>query len=243
MDEETSGDATTFAARMAAFNRSLRLTAALPDGIAAMNPFREAGSVALEFADAFYAKYYADNTPRIPILGINPGRHGAALSGVPFTDFKRLRDACGIDVKGHSAHEQSSEFIYEMIAAMGGLKPFYERFYINSVCPLGFTKRNEAGRWINYNYYDAPALQAAVTSFIVQTIRAQIALGLSTDECFILGKKNLESFAPINDRHRFFKKLTELPHPRFIIQYKRREMPAYIAGYCEKLNGALNSVS
>jgi hypothetical protein len=224
----------SFAQRMKHFNRSLQLAAPLPDNIAVLNPFRES-KLALSCADAFYDKYYNDNKKRWPILGINPGRFGGGLTGVPFTDFKRLQQVCGIDTGGTSSHEPSSEFIYRMIAAMGGADAFYKQFYINSVCPLGFIIHKGAGKWVNYNYYDDKALYAAVKAFIVQSIQQQIALGLYIDECFCLGKKNTAYLSTLNDEFHFFNTITELPHPRFIVQYKRKQIDSFIDLYVEKL--------
>lgn len=220
----------TFATRVKAFNRSLQLDAALPEGIGILNPFRES-TLALSCADAFYDKYYGDNEPRHLILGINPGRFGGGLTGVPFTDFKRLRDVCGIDVQGHSSHEPSSEFIYRMIAALGSVSDFYRRFYINSVCPLGFVTAKGKDKWVNYNYYDSPELWSAVKPFIVQSIRQQIAFGCVTEEVFSLGKKNAQYLERINEEHGFFGKVTELPHPRYVVQYKHRFIDDYIEEY------------
>ena len=225
----------SFASRMKKFNRSLHLTAPLPPNIGVLNPFREAETTLL-YADAFYDKYYNDNNKRRAILGINPGRFGGGLTGVPFTDFKRLQQVCGIDTGGKSSHEPSSEFIYRMIAAMGGATTFYEQFYINSVCPLGFVIHKGNGKWVNYNYYDDKALFAAVKPFIVQSIQAQIKLGLYIDECFCLGKKNSEYLSLLNKEYHFFEMVTELPHPRFIVQYKRKNIDAFTDVYLEKLS-------
>ncbi|TKK68038.1 DUF4918 family protein [Ilyomonas limi] len=225
----------SFAQRMKDFNRNLHLTAALPPNVGVLNPFGE-NKLALSCADAFYDKYYSDNKKRWPILGINPGRFGAGLTGVPFTDFKRLQQVCGIETGGASSHEPSSEFIYCMIAAMGGVDVFYKHFYINSICPLGFIILKSNGKWMNYNYYDDKALYAAVKAFIIQSIQQQIALGLYTEECFCLGKKNTAYLSVLNEEFHFFKTITELPHPRFIVQYKRKEMNAFIDVYVEKLS-------
>src|SRR3569833_2031670 len=103
-----------------------------------MNPFRE-NEHALELSTGFYKKFYNDNRQRHLILGINPGRHGAGYTGVPFTDTKRLQSDCGIKYDGKETHEPSSVFVYEMIDAFGGPKEFYSKFYIHSICPLGFT--------------------------------------------------------------------------------------------------------
>jgi hypothetical protein len=227
-----------FAQRMKGFNRSLHLDAPLPPNIDVLNPFRE-GKMALPCADAFYDKYYNDNKMRWPILGINPGRFGGGLTGVPFTDFKRLQLVCGIDTHGTSSHEPSSEFIYRMIAAMGGADAFYKQFYINSVCPLGFIIHKGNGKWVNYNYYDDKALYAAVKPFIIQSIQQQIALGLYTEECFCLGKKNTAYLSILNDEFHFFKTITELPHPRFIVQYKRKQIDSFVDLYVEKLGGRM----
>lgn len=223
-----------FSDRVNAFNRALYLDATLPDGIDVLNPFRESGP-ALACADAFYTKYYHDNEPRTLILGINPGRFGGGLTGVPFTDFKRLRDVCGIDPQGQSSHEPSSEFIYRMIAAFGSPDDFYRRFYINSVCPLGFVLEKSKGKWVNYNYYDSPQLYAAVAPFIVQSVLRQIALGCRTDEVFSLGKKNAQYLERLNEEHRFFGRVTELPHPRYVMQYKHRYINDYVEEYRRKL--------
>src|SRR4249919_2982169 len=74
-----------------------------------------------EACKLFYTKYYSDNNKRILLLGINPGRFGGGVTGIPFTDPVRLEKVCGI---GSSFAEQkkqelSSVFIYEMIAAYG----------------------------------------------------------------------------------------------------------------------------
>lgn len=220
----------TFASRVKAFNRALKLEAMLPEGIGVLNPFLES-PLALSCADAFYDRYYNDNEPRHLILGINPGRFGGGLTGVPFTDFKRLRDVCSIDVQGASSHEPSSEFIYRMIAACGGAPDFYRKFYINSVCPLGFVASKGKNKWVNYNYYDSPQLYAAVKPFIVQSIRQQIALGCVADEVFSLGKKNAEYLKRINEEYCFFGKVTELPHPRYVVQYRYRFIDDYIEEY------------
>lgn len=228
-----------FADRIKAFNHKLHFTGMLPPGIAVLNPFKETAT-ALKYSGRFYEKFYADNNLRTPILGINPGRHGGGLTGVPFTDWKRLRDACGIPVEvDRSSHEPSSEFVYCYIAALGGPTEFYKHFYISSLCPLGFVREKARGRLVNYNYYDDPVLYAAAEPFIIRSLKQQIALGLHTRECFVMGVKNFQFFSKLNEAHGFFDTLTELPHPRFIVQYRRKEMDAYVNQYAEALGARM----
>lgn len=44
----------------------------------------------------FYSKYYNDHQPRTLLLGINPGRFGGGITGIPFTDPINLEKYCSI---------------------------------------------------------------------------------------------------------------------------------------------------
>ena len=225
----------TFAERVIEFNKNLKLDVKLPAGIRVMNPFIE-NPEAMNISSAFYHRFYSDNKERRMILGINPGRHGAGVTGIPFTDTKRLAEKCGLTIDGISTHEPSSVFVYEMIDAYGGVNRFYKDFYINSPCPLGFVKTSEKGKEINYNYYDSRDLAMAVDPFMISSIRAHISTGIDTDAAFCLGTgKNYKVLSRINDEHKFFDKLIPLEHPRYIMQYKSRQIREYIEKYLNAL--------
>ena len=104
----------TFAEKIIQFNKNLDLSVTLPENIRVMNPFKE-NKEALEISSTFYTKYYNDHEQRRLILGINPGRFGAGVTGIPFTDTKRLEEKCGIKFNGITTHETSSVFVYDMI--------------------------------------------------------------------------------------------------------------------------------
>lgn len=230
----------TFADHVIAFNQSLHFNASLPPGISVMNPFKS-NKDSLLVSSAFYKKYYSDNNVRHIILGINPGRFGAGLTGVPFTDPKRLVEKCGIRYPGTTAHEPSSVFIYSMIDAFGGVEKFYRSFYINSICPLGFTITNNAGKDVNYNFYDHKDLYKAAEPFMIGSIKKQIAFGIHTEMCFCLGSgKNEKILKRLNEQHGFFKKIIPLEHPRFIMQYKSKQMQEYISKYLDAFSLATN---
>ena len=80
-----NGSDPTFAQKVIDFNTNLLFDAPLPPGISVMNPFRE-NACAIPASTAFYRKYYDDHRLRRIILGINPGRFGAGLTGIPFTN-------------------------------------------------------------------------------------------------------------------------------------------------------------
>lgn len=197
-----------------------------------MNPFRN--DYILQLSSAFYKKYYDDNTPRHLILGINPGRLGAGFTGIPFTDTKHLAGECGIKYQGRETHEPSSVFVYEVIKEYGGPEKFYSDFYIQSVCPLGFTIGDAGGKEKNYNYYDSTELTSAVFDFIVDNIKKQIDLGILTDVCFCFGTGKNEKFLRLlNDTYGFFKSIVALEHPRFIMQYRAKYKQEYIRKYID----------
>jgi len=227
----------TFADKVIAFNRKLRLDVRLPEGVRVMNPFTE-NPQALSTSSAFYKKFYDDHHKRHIILGINPGRFGAGVTGIPFTDTKRLAEKCGLHIDGIHTHEPSSVFVYEMIDAYGGVEAFYKDFYINSPSPLGYVITNKKGKEVNFNYYDSKALQEAVEPFMIQSIKAHIAKGIITDVGFCMGSgKNCKYLSQLNEKHGFFEKLIPLEHPRYIMQYRSKQKDFYIDKYLRVLQG------
>lgn len=228
----------TFAETIIEFNAALEFNGSLPSGFGIMNPFKSRETLAL--SSAFYRKYYNDTYKRHLILGINPGRFGAGLTGIPFTDPKHLVANCGLDYSGASAHEPSSVFIYDMIKAFGGEELFYGKFYIHSVCPLGLTTINTKGKEVNCNYYDSKELQTSVLDFIVENIKTQLSFNVYTNVCFCLGTgKNERFLKDLNEKYGFFKEIVALEHPRFIMQYKSKQKDEYIRKYLEVLSRVL----
>ena len=218
----------TFAKKVISFNKSLDFKGVLPKKIEIMNPFK-VNPVALEASGKFYKKFYDDNNLRRLILGINPGRFGAGVTGVPFTDSKRLEEYCKINIKGIVTHELSSVFVYDLIMAYGGVEEFYKNYYINSVCPLGFLIIDDKGREKNYNYYDSKALEKTMKPFIVDSLKKQIEFGIDTSICYSLGSgKNYKYLQELNKEMKFFKEVYPLEHPRYIMQYKIKLKEEYI---------------
>ena len=180
---------------------------------------------------SFYNKYYNDNSTRHLLIGINPGRFGGGVNGIPFTDPIRLEKICGIPNDFGKKQELSSVFIYEMIEAFGGAAAFYKRFYISAVSPLGFIKHGK-----NLNYYDDKTLFMRIEPFVIDCMNKQIAFGLATDVCFCIGEgENLKYLQKLNSAHKWFGKIESVTHPRFIMQYKLKRKQEYIDDYVRKL--------
>jgi len=202
----------------------------LPNGFELIDPFDNEATV--QAFSTFYTKYFTDQQPRRFLLGINPGRHGAGVTGIPFTDPKILTEICDIDNDFAQKHELSAIFVYEVIAAMGGAVDFYSKYYINSVCPLGFLTNG-----INCNYYDDKALYAATKQHIIDGLKAQISIGMLTDKAFCLGNgKNYKYLSKLNEEHQFFSEVVPLPHPRWVMQYRRKKLQEYVEMYVDALS-------
>jgi len=227
----------TLAKRILDFNTQLEIKARLPKGIRVMNPFRDTGHETVNgFCKLFYEKYYNDNEPRKLILGINPGRHGAGLTGIPFTDTKRLEKDCGIDTGELHSHETSSVFVYDFINAYSDVESFYKEFFINSICPLGFVIMNAKGREVNYNYYDDAKLQKAVLPFIKKSVEQMIAMGMHTEKVFCLGTgENFKFLKELNKSQKYFGEVVPLEHPRYVMQYKTKLKDEYVAKFVRLL--------
>ena len=227
MSNHTPNAALTIGQRIIAFNKSLQYTGKLPEGFAVLNPYLD-NPETLQVMTSFYDKYYNDEVPRKFIIGINPSRHGAGVTGVPFTDTKHLENDCGIPMLSARTHEVSSVFVYDMIAQYGGVAAFYKDYYINSPFPLAIVRKNAQGNWLNANYYDDPELFALTREYMIETLKKHIALGLDTNEVYILGKKNATFLEKLNKEASLFKKMVVLEPPRYIEQYKSKEKQLYI---------------
>jgi len=218
-----------FSKKLIQFYTSLQPPADLPNGIEFLYPQKD--PEVIKIIHTFYKKYFNDDHPRGLLLGINPGRYGAGITGVNFTAPKQLKEFCEIDHHFKNSSELSAEFIYETISAYGGAKKFYYDWFIGSVCPLGFIKEG-----VNINYYDDKKLAEAVTPFIINCINKQTGLGFKTEKCLCVGgEKNFKFLSALNNEHKWFGEIIALPHPRFILQYRRKQKDQFIHQYLSAL--------
>ncbi|MBK7788267.1 MAG: DUF4918 family protein [Saprospiraceae bacterium] len=209
----------------------LSFDAVLPEGIGLLNPM-DGNEMVRKITRQFYNLYYNDHHNRTLILGINPGRLGGGATGIPFTDTKRLKEKCGLELGDLKTHEPSSVFVYEWIDAMGGATTFYQKYLIHSVCPLGFTKGT-----VNYNYYDDKILEALALPLIKKHLTSLLHMGFRQEVVFCLGTgKNYQFLSKLNESEKYFGRVVPLEHPRFIMQYKSKSKEAYIDQFIDKLN-------
>jgi hypothetical protein len=222
----------TFATRLRHFLTSFPLPGALTDNVQALSPYHEPTPLAL--FSQFAAQYYADNQPRVALLGINPGRLGNGRTGVAFTDPVALADY-GIPNELPQQREPSSQFVHAVVQAVGGSAVFFRHFFLGSLYPLVLLREGH-----NYNYYDAPALTAALDPAIRLSLQRQVEeVGLRRDVVVCLGRHNGQYLTRWNQELRLFDHIHILDHPRYLMQYKRRDLTANVARYVEMLTGIM----
>ena len=146
-----------FADQMINFYQGLNLKLKKSKTVEVLNPFKS--DDVMEACRWFHNKYYRKKGGRVFLFGINPGRFGAGVTGIPFTDPIQV-ESLGFKNNWQKRHELSAIYIEEMIDTFGDRKKFCDRFYISSLCPLGFVKDGK-----NINYYDEKPLIADTESF------------------------------------------------------------------------------
>jgi hypothetical protein len=211
------------------FYNNLRPVASLPNGVSWLYPQQD--PEVMKVLRIFLDKYYSDENERTLLLGINPGRFGAGVTGVNFTAPRQLKEFCGIDHPFKEQSELSAEFIYKVVNAYGGPEAFYRKFFIGSVCPLGFVQNGK-----NINYYDDKELLKTVEPFIVQSINDLTSYKVNRSKCICIGgEKNFKNLSRLNDAHGWFGEIVSVPHPRFVMQYRRKKVDDYVSEYLRVL--------
>lgn len=223
----------TIADKILGFYQKLEPPKNLPSEVEILNPYKD--GQAWEVTREFYQKYYADEHPRIVLFGINPGRFGGGITGVPFSDPIQLETHCQIHTSFEKRAELSSGFIYEMIHSFGGAQSFYRHFYISAISPLGYVTQGK-----NLNYYDISNWKPLFQEYSSSKIKEQLDFPLSRKIAFSIGQgENVKFLNELNKKHQFFDQIITLPHPRWVMQYRLKRKAEFIQEYVSKLSNAI----
>ena len=212
------------------FYSKLGIPSDIPEDVEVLNPYTSKKTCVL--IEQFFNKYYSDQKGRILLIGINPGRFGGGLTGIGFTDPINLEDKCDIENDLEKKNELSSIFMYAMIEEYGGPRKFFSKYLFTSVSPLGFIRDGK-----NVNYYDIPGLKNSLEKFMVESLVQQINLGGSRELAYSIGMgENIKYLKYLNKKYQLFKQINALPHPRWIMQYRRKKMREFVKTYVKTLN-------
>jgi len=222
----------SFADKAFRFCDALTAPSHLPSDISAINPYTD--DQVKEVVRRFLGRFFNDRNERVFVLGINPGRFGSGVTGIPFTDPIALSDHCGIENCFQKRQELTSTFVYMCIAEWGGAEAFYKDFFLTAVSPIGFTRNG-----LNFNYYDSRDFLQYVRPFVVSMLRQQMSFGARRTAIVLGTGKNQAAFAAINSEFCLFERVLVLEHPRFILQYRRKQLHEYLRKYQETFAAAL----
>jgi hypothetical protein len=144
----------------------------------------------------------------------------------------RLAEDCGIHHDLSGGRELSSDFVYRMIAAYGGVREFCSRFYMTALSPVGYVRDGK-----NLNYYDVKGLTERLDGWMAGAMERQIAAGTDRRVAFSMGMgENFKRLEAFNGRHGFFDRVEPLPHPRWVMQYRRKRLDEFIGVYLDALH-------
>ena len=211
------------------FLTTLSIDGVLPEGIEVLFPYSndEVRRVVHEMC----IRYYTSHGPRIGVWGINPGRFGAGLTGLAFTDPWAVEHDLGIPTSVTGRREMSAEFISRVIEAYGGATEFYRDVFLSALSPLGFIRKGA-----NINFYDDPELERTMTPLIISWMRKVFDAGVRKDTTILLGSGKLRSFMENKVREQIgVSEVIYLDHPRYIMQYRRSQVGDYVRLYVETM--------
>lgn len=119
----------------------------------------------VDLVKRFYNKHYSNKSnSRIVLCGINPGKRGAGLTGIPFIDFASASHLLP-DIP-NDKWELSAKFIYSVIESIG-VNEFFDNVYLTNISWFGFVKGNN-----NLNYYKLPShLQTVFTASFIDEMK------------------------------------------------------------------------
>ena len=225
----------TFAQYVERFLTQVSIPDILPSGIEVLQPYGdpEVRRVLHEMC----VKYYSSSSRRIGVWGINPGRFGAGLTGLSFTDPWAVQHDLAITTTLSGRREMSAEFISMVIAAYGGPTTFYRDVYMSALSPLGFIRDG-----VNINFYDDPALEKMMTPNIIRWMNDVFEHRVRRDVSLLLGSGKLRTFMERSVREAVgVSEVIYLDHPRYIMQYRRRDVVQYVQLYVDTIRKVVDS--
>ncbi len=221
--------ASDFGRSLATYLFNLRFAIPLPSGFEVLTPYSnaEVQSVVQVFCD----RYYGGSHMRLGVWGINPGRFGAGITGLSFTDPVSLKNQLGIESSITGRQEISAEFISMVIEAYGGPGKFYHDVYLGALSPLGFVRDGK-----NINFYDDVQLSKDIVPFITSSVNTITGFGLNRKAAILLGSGALQKYTRQYLSATFREmKVIALDHPRFVMQYRRAHVSEYVKRYVEAI--------
>ncbi len=177
----------------------------------------------------FHKKYVEPNSPKIVICGINPGRNGAGLTGIPFIDFESLSNMLpDINKKDR---EQSANFFFSVIQQFG-IETFYKYFYVTNISWFGFSRIDKSK---NVNYYEKD-ISTEIAICLIDKFVEEMDL-INPDYIIPLSKTVLYELESLKNQQKIRAEIgTCLNHPSWIVTYRRKDVITWRQKYVDTLS-------
>jgi uracil-DNA glycosylase len=174
-----------------------------------------------EGINSFWQTYYGDSVSRVVICGINPGRHGAGKTGIPFVDFQSLAQLItGVD---RQDSERSAKFFFQVVRQFG-VEDFFNSFYVTNVSSVGFMRD---GKNLNHNELPESALTVVERNFMQEMAIIQPTHVISLGEVV---QNSVRTLLPASVDCSM-----RLPHPAWVTSYRGKEMHEWTNRYLSML--------
>ena len=174
-------------------------------------------------AEQFWQQYVPEPLPQTVIVGLNPGRMGAGLTGVPLLDFRSLTNLLPDARLPRNDTEPSANFFHRVAQHIGAEK-FYRQFYVSNVSAVGYLRDNK-----NCNYHDLPD---AAQQIVEQRFRDEMAV-VAPKRIIALGREVEATVQRLYDDGAI--RISHLPHPSWIMTYRLREAQSWVRRYTQML--------
>ena len=176
----------------------------------------------------FHKKYVEPNSPKIVICGINPGRNGAGLTGIPFIDFESLSKMIP-DIKEND-WEPSAKFFFSIIQEFG-IEAFYRNFHVTNISWFGFSRINKPK---NVNYFDND-ISTEIATCLINKFVEEIEL-INPDYIIPLSKHVLYELESLKKKCRIRAEIgTRLNHPSWVTTYRSNDLTSGRQKYVDTL--------
>jgi hypothetical protein len=110
----------------------------------------------------FHKKYIEPNSPKIVMCGINPGRLGAGVTGIPFIDTLSLSKL--VPNINNPKSEKSAKFFFSIIEEIG-VNEFYKNVHVTNMSWFGFYNI-DTGKNVNYNSLPVEIQNVLIEKFV-----------------------------------------------------------------------------
>lgn len=217
----------TVSAKVIDFYKNFSLPSVLPSDIVVHNPYDD--PMRQKAIESFYKKFFADDEPRVHLIGINPSRITETSSGINYTDGFALENFCGITNDFSKSRELTSEFFYMVVEEFGSAENFYKEIFAWAMMPFSVTRVSKYK-----NYYEDDVFDHLID--MVQSNIQWISNLPKKGKVVIIGTgENKKMFESLPGSPFGYDNVQFLPHPRWIMQYKRAYVKNYVQQYVEFL--------